>query len=562
MSPAKTASPSDAAGGIRLVADAGDPMVEIFVIDPDLRLVARSSGRLELDLPPGIYKVKFKAGTLGGSIEDEHLVALEAGRAPPVVQPAEGLGISSPAPIRKTRTTREYHRNPARDISRKTHRQIGSGSRLFVFVRDLDKGRMDNPLRGLTLHAMETDQPLVDLEQAGELICDASSGYRRGEDEISAACSLELAPGSYRLRVSGTPAGDFESAVVASGGWQTQVFLPRRATVSEDGSERVFADLQHASVLMAHPDIGFDPEDPNLRLTEKARYALVERRAALGRGAVERMLEGKFGNPMLGIYGAHILLLARDPDAGLLDVVIKNLRKLVRDHPDLRALELWQAQREGGSLESFRFDSAPMLMPSWHIVRAAAAVREEMVPASSILSRISGWEMCDTMWFTWDADAVARSREKKPLESAAASAVLPAIASMFGAGKQIQEYLDQANLDPLERELLAQVLRALRPAARRPDTGLFDALQDKIPPRIVDSVGYVLAGVGSMEPPAGDVADSVRGRLKSILESDDILKKIGVPKSSVRTGIDRLLGKLSGGEPEKLNSGPARPSYS
>lgn len=560
MSPVKTASPSEAAGAIRLVADAGDPMVEIFVIDPDLRLVVRSSGRLEIDLQPGIYKVKFKAGTLGGSVEDEHVVALEPGRTPPVVKPSEGIGISSPAPIRKTRTTREYHRNPARDISRKTHREIGSGSHLFVFVRDLDKGRTDNPLRGLTLHTMDSDQPLVDLEQAGELICDVSSGYRKGEDEISAACSLALAPGSYRLRVSGTPSGDFESAVVASSGWQTQVFLSRREAVAEDGGESIFADLQHASILMAHPDIGFDPEDPNLRLTEKARYALVERRAALGRGAVERMLDGKFGNPMLGIYGAHILLLAPDPDAGLLDVVIKNLRGLVQDHPDLRALELWQAQRQGGTLEAFRFDAAPMLMRSWHIVRAAAAVREEMVPAHSLLSRVSGWEMCDTMWLTWDADAVARSREKKPPNAAIAGAVLLGIASMFGEGKRVQEYLEHSDLDPLERELLAQVLGALRPAEHKADTPLFDTLRGKLMPEIAESVDF--ASARHLEQPARELADNVRDRLASILDSDDILKKLGVPKSSVRIGIEGLLEKLGYRSNRVSTTGASRSSTS
>src|SRR5436309_1438173 len=205
MSPDKTVSASDDATAIRLVADAGDPMFEVFVIGPDLRLVTRSSGRLEVDLPPGIYKVKFKAGTLGGSLEDEHVVVLEPGCAPPVVRLSQGIGVASPAPVHKTISTREYHRYPASDISRKTHQRLGSGSRLFVFVRDLDdKGRADNPLGGLSLHGLESDMRLTNLEEAGEVIRDVARGYREGVDGISAACSLELDPGCYRLRISGT----------------------------------------------------------------------------------------------------------------------------------------------------------------------------------------------------------------------------------------------------------------------------------------------------------------------------------------------------------------------
>jgi len=385
---------------------------------------------------------------------------------------------------------------------------------------------------------LESDAPIVELEKTGEIIRDFSSGYREGEDEISAACSLELAPGCYRLRVSESPWGSFESAVVTSPGWQTQVFLPRRSFESDPGKQGAFPDLQQASILMARPEDGFDFENPILKLIEKARYALAERRAALGKSAVDVMLGEKFRNPMLGLYAAHILLLAPDPDEGLLNVVITNLRPLLGEHPDLRALELWQAQRAGEDLKPFSFEAIPMLKRSWHIVRSAAAVSEDMVPESSFLSRIPGWEMCDTMWLTWDADAVARLSAEKSLGFPTTALGISGVHTL-AADESMRDVLEEANLDPVEREIMAFVQRELHLASGTGDRTVSREERDVISPRNI-AVDYVRHGWWQMGS-QGSAFSGVRDGIASILSRDDLLRKMGLPKSSVRIGVQRLL---------------------
>jgi hypothetical protein len=523
---------SDRAGAIKLVAEAGDPTVEIFLIGPDLELIDRATGRLEAGLRPGIYKVKFKMGTLGGSAEEEQFVALEAGKSPPVVTPRSRFDMASPMPIQGTSTTHEYHRHAAFDFSRKIHASLGQGSRLLVFVRDLDKGRTDNPLRRLTLHALDSDAVLADFEAVGEVIPEGLSGFQRGKHEIAAACNLDLAPGCYRLRIAGTPDGSYESAIVASGGWHTLVFLQRRSTVAAGGKEVSFADLQNASIQMMPVGVDFNPDSEHLRLTESARYALVERRERVGRGALRGMLEDKFDNPMLGFYGAHILMLSNEPNVPLVETIARNLGNLVgQDHPDLQALRLWLAGRAGKPAAGVRIEGAPMLMRSWHIIREAAAQNDEIVPEKSLLSYLGGWEMDNTMWLTWNAEAIARVRSGKAA-MLAHTFTLAALASMFeSTAGAVDNLLDRSGLDPVERELLARALRAIK-SSQKSDAG-GDGL-----PSILSIANSALRRVAKSD--TGDV----RGFIKGALENEDLIRQFGLPRSTVRRSVDSLLEKL------------------
>jgi hypothetical protein len=52
---------------------------------------------------------------------------------------------------------------------------------------------------------------------------------------------------------------------------------------------------------------------------------------------------------MLGLVGAHSLLLRHDPDPGLLEVVLKNLDGMMPGHPDVLALRWLAATRLAGS---------------------------------------------------------------------------------------------------------------------------------------------------------------------------------------------------------------------
>ena len=82
---------------------------------------------------------------------------------------------------------------------------------------------------------------------------------------------------------------------------------------------------------------------------EAARTALIDGRNLLAEGSgpeLDQLLVSKFTNPIAGIIGAHLMLIARaqkvaDPrfSPQMFDIVIRNLRQLVgTDHPDVEAL--------------------------------------------------------------------------------------------------------------------------------------------------------------------------------------------------------------------------------
>jgi len=73
---------------------------------------------------------------------------------------------------------------------------------------------------------------------------------------------------------------------------------------------------------------------------ELALWGLREGRQAVPADLLDLLLGSKFTNPMLGILGAHSMLLEAKVDQALFTEVLFNLRKLIPDHPDVAALGL------------------------------------------------------------------------------------------------------------------------------------------------------------------------------------------------------------------------------
>src|SRR2546425_4937372 len=137
-------------------------------------------------------------------------------------------------------------------------------------------------------------------------------------------CNIQLDPGAYRLRVQAGSVGRLEQIVVTSLSWQTQVFLLRREYGGDSPPVRR-ADLGNASVLMLRIGQGFHSKEAHLRQTELARHGLAHGRVVMQPDELNKMLWMKSDNPMLGIYGAHLLLLSQEPDRNLLRTVTANL---------------------------------------------------------------------------------------------------------------------------------------------------------------------------------------------------------------------------------------------
>lgn len=364
----------------KLRAFSDDDGVQITVLNQKLETVGSGVKALEVDLSPGLYEARFEAG----SSVREHLVSLEPGSGLTIVH-QEQMPFASAAPLAYTRGRIAEQSKAAARLSRES-RRLGLGGQLFVFARDEDLRARSNPARGLKLLTSEG-------KEVGDIQADGRSGGGSAQPPW-AGCNYQLRAGPWKLRGRVEGFGWVEQIVFVSPQWQTQVFLQRRSLHPGRGR---WPDLADASVLMAETKNGFQPERAEMRATELARQALRDRRISVPRGDIEAMVFKKKKNPMLAIYGAHLMIQSEKPDRDLLDSAIERLRSLVGDHPDVMALALWlDPNAEVGS-----FAMPPMLLSSWSIVVAATARRPELVPRGSLSALISQRVLGGGPWLRW-----------------------------------------------------------------------------------------------------------------------------------------------------------------
>jgi hypothetical protein len=390
---------------LRLAVSTFDAQSEILVLDGRGRFVDRGFGpEHAFELEPGMYRVKVLTGTEA----DEKPVVLTE-------RPREvrfgAAAFASAAPLLGTTTSHEYHTDAAQRETRNTHVHDGDGSSLFFLVRDWTPNApqrkpqrvTQNPAEGLSLFAVG--------ESGDRKVCDlASAGVSNLDLDAWGACTIDVAPGVYELRLEMPTGETLHQSFVASPGWQTQAFVFLRAYPSSDGPERRVwrADLSRTSLLLS-PTKSFSPGEPLLRLAELARVALATKRPN-ERGDQNRrllpdqmraLLRGKCDNPILGIYAAHLLLMEASVDMPLVREVVVHLRDLLRaPHPDVEALAL---RAEIGAPPA-PFSDPPMLRRSWSLIVEASIARPELV-TESLARRLTGEFWSEGPWHIWKSAA-------------------------------------------------------------------------------------------------------------------------------------------------------------
>lgn len=410
-----------------------DPATEIFVIDGEFHLVERGVGRMSVSLAPGIYNVKLRAG-----VQTKEQLVLLTGDRPEEELKLDAFEFSSAAPLERTAKTHEFHLEAARALAGPVAVQAGQGSWIYVFARDWtskerpeDPGPVDNPMRGLSLWDMRGNQ-VADLHQ---------SDVRGGDWDPCAGCNVAVDPGPYRLRLElPAGAGTVERVIIAPRGWQAQVFLMQ--TDYGRGPSGREADLSRGSVFLSR-STSFDPARPSHRLTELARLALSSGRRRVS-AELRKSLEGQIEDPMLGIYGAHLLLLEQEPDYKLLSDVVGQLRGLVGTHLDVEAVALKLPGHEAGD---YLFESPPMLRGSWSCVVEATSAQRRLVPAESLAGRISTRLWGDGLWLAWatpPAETRAAAAEEDA-EQRTLNVIKEALASEL---RHLQDAAESARLTP------------------------------------------------------------------------------------------------------------------
>jgi hypothetical protein len=226
-----------------------------------------------------------------------------------------------------------------------------------------------------------------------------------------------VAPGGYGLRTQRNGA-EVEQSVWVASGWQTLVFLPM--TPSGVSPSR-------GSIVMVPLDETWNPllTQPAGQASELALWGLRESRSVVPPNLLDLLLHGKFDDPMLGLLGAHSLLLERHIDFTRFDVVIDNCSGLLPGSPDVAALRAMgeEARRRSASEPSglalpTPVPPTPVTWPPMLIAGYTALVRLDVETGGVVLARGSRAhavaERLSTsgVWTVWRTQQRVRSRRR------------------------------------------------------------------------------------------------------------------------------------------------------
>ncbi len=384
---------------VHIVAQNGPIGIQLF--DHQLRPVASGNGELKAQVPAGLYMLQYNAG----SAQKQEYIRVEADK------PYENLSLDfrfpSAAPVFGSSSTHEYHTNPAAQLSNQPNQKYGTGGRLMIFVRSIDgDGKSPVNLDNLSVWGSEL-QPPRRLET--EVVRDDQWGW--------AGLCAEVEPGAYALRWSETvkmreaqitdDTRKIDQALWVAKDWITIVFLAY-------DNQRMSINRQNASIHMARIEDGYQPYN-----SEKANQALELAMGSLRTGKaivpddlLDLLLNGKFHNPMLGIIGAHALLLQRKPNWKMFDTVINNLERMIPGHPDLTALRVLNklARNKKGRLDVEPVRWPPMLYAAYRGLIAYDWQQQDIIPANSLAEQAAAQLLQQSPWTCWMALEVQKPR--------------------------------------------------------------------------------------------------------------------------------------------------------
>lgn len=312
----------------RVVIRADTPAAIVTLTDHTHHPVAVESGRIELDLLPGLYKAQ---ANLGADVVSQIFRVTRD----PVTVLLDGLAVESAAPVQGTSTCREYHNGPAesivlRDSPDPMHGFVLMGATraakwasVMVFLRIADHrlgAELPSPPPWTGMHVVRLGAGDEPTSFALDLV---------GSQEGFAAGIKAVEPGTYALHcpVTGAEEDVHGLAIPAIAGWRTEVYLDCMPDAAGE-SGRLRPDLVGASVHLV-PTRGGTILSSELGLaTERARHQLA---AGLPVDAVTPEQARK--SPMLAIYAA--LSLWRHTDKPR-----TNARKRILEHLELIPSEI------------------------------------------------------------------------------------------------------------------------------------------------------------------------------------------------------------------------------
>jgi hypothetical protein len=190
------------------------------------------------------------------------------------------------------------------------------------------------------------------------------------------------------------------------------------------------------------------------------------------------MIWRDYKNPMLGIYGAHQLLLSEklEPsDLDLLRNVTSTLQNMIGAHPDVIALDVFLNDLSTNvpvyQAPSYRtvYQAPPMLRSSWNILVKASIAHPEIVRAGSLASYVADRIWGDGTWLVWQSSSTDTSNPQplEPFDVSTLRFVYPQIVTILSTlgNKPIVDFVKENSLSNLERFLLEYIALSRLPMA-------------------------------------------------------------------------------------------------
>lgn len=344
-----------------------NPAAEILLLDGDFRVVARGASPLKTRVPQGIYVMKVRVG----DEQSEEVMAIGPGddawhRGLP------GPEFESPVPLSRTSTSHEFHQHLTRQASAFLAQACqSSGSAVLVCVRDPSRFQPGDA-------SAQRREPLYKKAFARFSLAapDGSTIARGGDVETELelgylSLMTAVPPGGYALQYR-TRDQALCIPLIAVVGRSLQLFINLVPAVGGD----LVPDFENMAVFYQRAGEPFEPWRDDLRAAETVRKSLLRGRTYIEPDALRELYDGKFENPMLGLYAAHHLLRTKRPMAEL-QVVIENTgRMLGETFPDVIALQAHTRKGEpnGARIARLRrLEGPPLLALSWDLLLQEAA---------------------------------------------------------------------------------------------------------------------------------------------------------------------------------------------
>ncbi|HEY5674025.1 MAG TPA: ribosomal protein L7/L12 [Malonomonas sp.] len=392
-----------------VTVEVADFASQIEILDGVFRVVARGFGQIRTELKPGLYKARTQVGTA----LQEKMFAINEGvtTAPVVLDP---VLFASAAPLQGTSTSHEYHQHAVAIAVDNAEPPLilGSGSSLLLSLRDPGRAPLEQTKQSRASYARGFDGCSLCAADGSELI-NYDQAATRDINLGFAIRNAELDPGHYILKVEQVGLKPVALPVVTVPGWASQIFI--QVEEGPSGAATHHPALAEATLMMVPLGQPFHPGDRYFRLTEVARQALQRGRNIFDRQLLDELLDSKFGNPVLGLFAAHLLLLDPQPQLKLLRIVLDNLDAMLGfDFPDLIALRRRMQQLDPPTSPAGIIQDPlvfpPLLRASWDILAAQAMMDDDLMPAGSVSRQIAD-RLCDNgIWLAW---------QPRPLEMSA-----------------------------------------------------------------------------------------------------------------------------------------------